>query len=187
MTDGKLKDPRPDLGETFRWDRLLELAFWENETLAYALHLMRSYGVKLGWTSGGRPKIAPVIGPQSWETKEEYDAAADQYLRPHKDSLVACLAKLADLEAQIPEGVEGIARQESPFPQYTGKTIFVAQAPQARRKMQELCPWAWVFNLGEVTTIARSHEVDVEFLFRGRTGSVFKHEKEKERWYAMDD
>jgi hypothetical protein len=166
---------------------LLQLVFSENEELGAGLHGMRCYGTKLTWTMDGRAKLAPIIGPNCWESKEEYDASANVYLRPHKDSLVGCLAKLAELESRIPEGVEGITSEASPFPHITGKTLFVARSPRARKQMQELCPWAWVFNQGEVATIVRSGEIEVEFLFRGKTGSVFKHEKEKERWDGIDD
>ena len=178
----KKMDPRPDLGEAERWSNLLQLAFSEHEELGAGLHGMRCYGTQLTWTMDGRPKLTPVIGPGCWETKDEYDSSANTYLRPHKDALVKCLAQLAEMESLMPSDVGNFYSEDSPWPHITGKTVFVARDRQSREAMQKACPWAWVFNQGEIPTISRMGNVEFEFLLRGKTGSVFGHEKEKEKW-----
>lgn len=180
-------DQRPDLGESERWEKLYEFAFAEDFECGSNLDGMRAYGTELKYTSSGKIKLEPKIGRNCWASRGHYEHLRDKYLVKHRDQIIRCLDALAEYESQVPEGVQGITRDQSPWPSITGKYLFIAETPQARREMQEQCPWAWVFNPNEVRLIGMASNPEAELFLRGKTGSVFRNDKEREAWNDLDN
>lgn len=94
-TLSKKLDPRPDLeGDSKLWDKLLSLAKADPDPELYGrLHGFRCYGLRIKWT-GKAYVLRPEIGPDAWESQEEYEKEREKWLRPYKDKIARLLSQL---------------------------------------------------------------------------------------------
>ena len=114
---GFIPDPRPDLAEdSILWSLLLEIARETNPQLAANLHGMRCEGTRLKrsekWglamepilpgdeveaesgVSEGRVKVVAESGITGWRDRDDYKAAAQEYLQPYHEELLKLFKKI---------------------------------------------------------------------------------------------
>jgi hypothetical protein len=91
-------DPRPDLDdgsglESYLWADLLSIMFKINKDAARTIHGFRCQGCRL--VKGEKIYvIRPQIGPDGWESQEEYDKAKKKYLEPIRGDVLLALKRL---------------------------------------------------------------------------------------------
>ena len=91
-------DPRPDLDdgsglESYLWADLLSIMFKINKEAARTIHGFRCQGCRL--VKGDKIYvIRPQIGPDGWESQEEYDKAKKKYLEPIRGDVLLALKRL---------------------------------------------------------------------------------------------
>jgi hypothetical protein len=113
----RIPDPRPDLAEdSALWSLLLNLARETNPQLAANLHGLRCEGTRLRRSAKwglameqilpgdevevdagggeGRVKIKATDGITGWQNREDYQAAAQEYLRPYHKELLELFRKI---------------------------------------------------------------------------------------------
>lgn len=87
-----VRDPRPDLADTFLWGALLARAYdldgHDPAGLFGALHGLRCCGAQLVAGNGAVRLVAGELG-------DEYPALRRAYLEPHAEALTALLTRLA--------------------------------------------------------------------------------------------
>lgn len=140
------------------------------------------------YTKSGGYRIAPIVGPEGWDSAAAYEKVRDEYLVPYRTEFTAAINKMETMDDWKPGEIpEGIAVQQSPWPWVTGKRVYVAVNPGARRAMQELAPWAWVFHKTEIRNILNMKDQVEELCWRGQGGSLFKNDNEREAWNELDN
>lgn len=157
----------------------------QRSELAQILHAFRCQGCELQ-VNKNTYKIVPIIGPLGWDTQEQYKQFCKKYLEPLRGELTAALRIEEKAPTDLPPGVEAVP---SPWPDLTGRFIYVVESEDARRSFQGTGIAGWTFVSKELAAMKRERDPVMALRWRGEHGCYLGHEKQYEQnrgeWFSV--